>query len=73
MSQGIHLIFVHLAKAYDSVLICKLFEILKQSNINITFVQAIRLLHTGSTARKTRLKLAICTGIHSTQMHSSQT
>jgi hypothetical protein len=39
------LVLVEFAKAHVSVLICRLFEILKQSNITVTSVQAVRLLH----------------------------
>ena len=40
-NQETHLLFVDLTKAYDSILILKLWEVLGESNINNTLIGAL--------------------------------
>jgi hypothetical protein len=43
-------LFVDLTKAYDSILILKLWEVLRESNINNTLIKALQNLY-GNTAQ----------------------
>jgi len=43
-----HLLFVDLTKAYDSIPILKLWEVLKELNINNTLIKALQNLYTNT-------------------------
>ena len=49
-NQETHLLFVDLTKAYDSIPISKLWEVLGESNINNTLIKALQNLY-GNTAQ----------------------
>jgi len=49
-NQETHLLFVDLTKAYDSIPILKLWEVLGESNINNTLIKALQNLY-GNTAQ----------------------
>jgi len=49
-NQESHLLFVDLTKAYDSIPISKLWEVLGESNINNTLIKALQNLY-GITAK----------------------
>jgi hypothetical protein len=44
-NQETHLLFVDLTKAYDGIPILKLWEVLGESNINITLIKALQNLY----------------------------
>lgn len=44
-NQEVHLLFVDLKKAYDSVPLAKLWEILQESNINVEVLKAVKSLY----------------------------
>ena len=47
-NQETHLLFVDLTKAYDSIPILKLWEVLKELNINNTLIKALENLYTNT-------------------------
>lgn len=50
-SQEIHLLYVDLKKAYDSVPQLKLWEALEKTNINITLIKAVQELYKDNTSK----------------------
>lgn len=51
LNQEVHIIFVDLQKAYDTVPINKLWQVLQESNINYTLIRALKNLYDGSKSR----------------------
>lgn len=50
-NQEVHLMYVDLKKAYDSVPLKKLWEILQETNINQTLITTLKNVYTDSTSR----------------------
>lgn len=50
-NQEVHITFIDLQKAYDTVPLMKLWETLQESNINYTLIKALRNLHKDSRSR----------------------
>lgn len=50
-NRDIHITFIDLQKAYDTVPVTKLWEVLQESNINYTLIKALKNLYHGSTSR----------------------
>ena len=50
-NRELHLLFINLTKAYDSVPLNKLWETLDKSTINTRLTEAIKLLYKGSTSK----------------------
>jgi len=57
-NQETHLLFVDLTKAYDSIPILKLWEVLGESNINNTLIKALQNLYTNTAQVKIGNKLS---------------
>ena len=50
-NRELHLLFIDLTKAYDSVPLNKLWEILERSTINTRLIEVIKSLHEGSNSK----------------------
>ena len=57
-NQETHLLFVDLTKAYDSIPILKLWEVLGESNINNTLIKALQNLYANTAQVKIGNKLS---------------
>lgn len=66
VNQEIHLLYVDLQKAYDSVPLNKLWTILEQTNINNGLIKAVKKLYTNSTT-KIRVGKTITEGFNITK------
>lgn len=51
VNKEVHLVYVDLQKAYDSVPLSKLWSILHQTNIKHGLVKAVQSLYNGTTAK----------------------
>ena len=54
VNQEVHLLFIDLAEAYDNVPVSKLWEVLQNTNINHTLLQAIQKIY-----RDSKIKIKI--------------
>ena len=50
-NRELHLLFIYLTKAYDSVPLNKLWETLDKSTINTRLIEAIKSLYKGSSSK----------------------
>ena len=51
INRELHLLFIDLTKAYDSVPLNKLWEVLEKSTINTSLIEAIKLLYKGCSSK----------------------
>jgi len=54
-NRELHLLFIDLTKAYDSIALNKLWEILDGLAINTRLIEAIKALYEGSSSKKKKI------------------